>query len=42
MHFLSGGYDKNVLYWDTEYGKVVKTFRIKKFPYCVKFCPHEE
>jgi pre-mRNA-processing factor 17 len=41
-HFLSAGYDKTIHYWDTETGKVVKSFFIKKFPYCVRFNPDED
>jgi pre-mRNA-processing factor 17 len=40
--FLSGGFDKNVLYWDTETGKVIQTFNIKKLPFCVIFHPDED
>jgi len=32
-HFISGGYDKNINYWDTETGKIVSTIKIKSFPY---------
>ena len=40
-HFLSASYDKSVLYWDTEYGKVVQNFKIKHFPFCVKINPDQ-
>lgn len=40
-HFLSAGYDKSILYWDTEYGKVVQSYKIKFFPLCVKINPDQ-
>ena len=42
LHFLSASYDKTIQYWDTETGKVVKTFQLKKFPYNVRFHPDDE
>lgn len=39
FHFLSAGYDQNINYWDTEYGKIVKTFHLKNYPYVAKFNP---
>ncbi len=39
FHFLSAGYDQNVNYWDTEYGKIVKTFHLKNYPYVCKLNP---
>ena len=42
LHFLSASYDKLVHYWDSETGKVIKTFNIKKYPYCVRFNPDED
>jgi pre-mRNA-processing factor 17 len=42
LHFLSAGYDKLIHYWDTETGKAVKTFKLKKFPYCIRFNPDED
>lgn len=42
LHFLSASYDKFVHYWDTETGKVIKTFNIRKYPYCVRFNPDDD
>lgn len=39
LHFLSASYDQNIHYWDTETGKVVKTFSLRKHPYCIRFNP---
>ena len=39
LHFLSASYDKTIHYWDTETGKVLKSFKIKAIPYCVRFNP---
>ena len=39
--FLSAAFDKNVILWDTEYGKVIRAFTNRSFPYCVKFHPDE-
>jgi pre-mRNA-processing factor 17 len=38
-HFLSCGFDGIVHYWDTEYGRVLRTFKLKKLPFTVKFHP---
>ncbi|KRX07313.1 WD40-repeat-containing domain [Pseudocohnilembus persalinus] len=38
-HFLSASFDKTLLYWDTEYGKIVQKFQIKAYPYNVKIHP---
>ncbi|CAD8171248.1 unnamed protein product [Paramecium pentaurelia] len=37
--FLSAGYDKKILVWDTEYGKVTQTINLQHFPYCVRLNP---
>jgi pre-mRNA-processing factor 17 len=42
LHFLSASYDNKIIYWDTEVGKAVQTFDIKKHPYCVKFHPDDD
>ena len=41
-HFLSVGFDKQIHYWDTETGKVVSTFTMKKIPFCVTFNPEDD
>lgn len=41
-HFLSAGFDKNIQYWDTETGKVVKTFTNKKLPFCILIHPDDD
>lgn len=41
-HFLSCGFDNKVHYWDTEYGKVTATFKMKSIPFCCKFHPSPE
>ncbi|CRH02625.1 pre-mRNA splicing factor, putative [Plasmodium relictum] len=34
-NFLSCSYDNNVIYWDTEYGKIKGVYSQKKTPYCL-------
>lgn len=41
-HFLSAGFDKNIQYWDTETGKVVRCFNSKKLPFCILMHPDED
>ena len=41
-HFLSAGFDKNIHYWDTETGKVIRTFNNKKIPFCILMHPDED
>ena len=40
--FLSCGFDSRIQYWDTETGKVIKTFNVQKHPYCVRLNPDED
>ena len=40
--FLSAGFDKLVQYWDTETGKVIKSYPNKKIPFCVILHPDED
>ena len=40
--FISGGFDKSVLLWDTEYGKVIRAFTNQRFPYVLKFNPDSD
>lgn len=42
LHFLSAGYDKCIHYWDTEYGKVIRSFKIKNYPFCLALHPKYE
>lgn len=41
-HFLSCGFDGQVHYWDTEYGKVLRTFKLKRIPFTMKFHPTKQ
>lgn len=41
-HFLSAGYDRTINYWDTETGKIIKSFSVKGYPYCVRFHPDDD
>ncbi|SCN63195.1 pre-mRNA-processing factor 17, putative [Plasmodium chabaudi chabaudi] len=34
-NFISCSYDNNVIYWDTEYGKIKGIYSQKKTPYCL-------
>jgi pre-mRNA-processing factor 17 len=40
--FLSAGFDKVIQLWDTETGKVIKSFTNRKTPFCVKFHPSDD
>ena len=35
LKFISTAYDRNIHLWDTETGKIIKTFTNKKTPFCV-------
>jgi len=40
--FISAGFDKVIQYWDTETGKVIKSFTNKKIPFCCILNPDED
>jgi len=40
--FLSAGFDKVIQYWDTETGKVIRSFPNKKIPFCVVMHPDDD
>ncbi|ANQ11092.1 Pre-mRNA splicing factor PRP17 [Plasmodium coatneyi] len=40
-NFLSCSYDNNVIYWDTEYGKIKGVYNQKKTPYCLCLNPDD-
>ncbi|GAY66054.1 hypothetical protein CUMW_245680 [Citrus unshiu] len=40
--FLTASYDKNIKYWDTETGQVIRTFSTGKIPYAVKLNPDDD
>ncbi|KAK9199921.1 hypothetical protein WN944_015115 [Citrus x changshan-huyou] len=40
--FLTASYDKNIKYWDTETGQVIRTFSTGKIPYVVKLNPDDD
>lgn len=40
--FLSAGFDRVIQLWDTETGKVIKSFTNRKTPFCVKFHPSDD
>ncbi|TNV80538.1 hypothetical protein FGO68_gene16839 [Halteria grandinella] len=40
--FLSAGFDKVIQLWDTETGKVIRSFTNRKTPFCVKFHPSDD
>jgi pre-mRNA-processing factor 17 len=40
--FLSAGFDKVIQLWDTETGKVLKSFTNRKTPFCLKFHPADD
>ncbi|CAN8068157.1 unnamed protein product [Agarophyton chilense] len=37
--FLTAAFDKSVLLWDIESGKVLSSFKTEGTPLCVRFCP---
>ncbi|KJP87231.1 hypothetical protein AK88_03148 [Plasmodium fragile] len=41
VNFLSCSYDNNVIYWDTEYGKIKGVYNQKKTPYCLCLNPDD-
>lgn len=40
--FLSAGFDRQIHLWDTETGKVIRSFSNNKTPFCVKFHPTKQ
>lgn len=40
-NFISCSYDNNVIYWDTEYGKIKGIYNQKKNPYCLCLNPED-
>ncbi|KAI0564825.1 Pre-mRNA-processing factor 17 [Gracilaria domingensis] len=38
-HILTAAFDKSVLLWDVESGKVLSAFKTQGAPLCVRFCP---
>ncbi len=41
-HFLSCSFDCKIHYWDTEHGKVVSSYKLKKIPFSLAFHPAAE
>lgn len=40
-HFVSGGFDRVIRYWDVETGQATATFTNRKMPYCLRFNPRD-
>ena len=39
LTFITGGFDSRIQLWDTETGDVIRTFKVQKHPYCLRFNP---
>eukprot|EP01028_Stygiella_incarcerata_P002294 TRINITY_DN1424_c1_g3_i4.p1 TRINITY_DN1424_c1_g3~~TRINITY_DN1424_c1_g3_i4.p1 ORF type:complete len:667 (-),score=177.37 TRINITY_DN1424_c1_g3_i4:2177-4057(-) len=40
--FVSVGFDRRVIVWDTEYGKIIRDMSNGRLPYCVKVHPDDD